>query len=515
MPGKPQKLGPFSAGMNNAGDVTTIPDNAVSVATNFDFDIDGFLIGRPAIVTEFASPVTGENVNGLGYYVRFDGETFLVATTNSLTWIYQLSTQVWTQIWTSPASSFVQYDNKVVMISPTVVGGYWEAGVFTSTPTMPLGQQITFYQERFWAFGAKGTSNATTIWLSDINVITPADSIYTWQPSINFFTVGKGDGQWVTGMLADTSSLIIFRNRSTYQFTFPSTPLQGTLRVLSATIGTDNQFTFGRYQDFYLVLSQGFLYQFINYRFYPLNTKLIKLGGAQLTGGQLYDLRLSIFGARVIIWFQGALWVYNIVQNTWSQWSSPTTSAGMFWQIPPAALTGGARQALVTCGENTSSKWKLYRISEDPLPASSPGESITAHVRTKAYTLDEPAQYKRLFMWTVQAETASGLTGVATPIAQPTSFTTWDQMALSDWDTLAKGSWDNPLLTVVQITDNIAWPTSAPVLIETKLIQGLRFLSIFFDVTLVFDGTTKTSPAKIYAITPYMLIKRGLMKVVT
>lgn len=519
MPGTPTALGPFKSGLINALDTTSIPDDALAECINFDFGPDGWMTSRPAIVTEANPPIAATRIMPLGYYVRNDGTTFLVATCGTQTWIYDINLKTWLSIWSTAAVSFVQYDNKIVMISDTVAGGYWEAGVFTATPTMPFGSQIVFYQERFWAFGKQGTVDATTVWFSKLNVISPPSSIFTWAPTTDFFTVSKGDGQWITCLTAATNALIISRNSSTYTFRFPSSPLQGTLQPISVTIGCDNMWTVTRYEDYYLVQSQGFLYQFINFRFYPLNTKKIIFGGESFANSRLYDLRLSVLGPRAILFYKGAMWVYNIVQGTWSQWSSPATHAGHFLQIPPTSLTGDNRVALVVTGEQDTTKYGLYRIDEKPLAAGA-GETMTGHIKTKAYNLQESAQYKRLMYWTVEALTSSGLIGFAEPIAIGTQTTTWDDMnnlalAPNGWDDLDKGTWDNPLVVVPAIQDNVVFPVLAPTNILAKLIQALRFLRIRFQVNLQFDGTTKTSPAKIYTITPYMKIHASVSKKVS
>ncbi|MCC6855871.1 MAG: hypothetical protein IT189_07400, partial [Microbacteriaceae bacterium] len=252
--------------MADVAEEATIADDELSLVVNMEQDIDGSLVSRPAIIVDSTGPTgIGSNldIKPLGYYVRDDGVTFLVAAVSTYTYLYNIDTKVWTQIWTTAASSFVQYDNKVVLISTTVAGGYWEAGSFTSTPTMPLGQQIVFYQDRFWAFGARGTGDSTTVWFSKLTVISPPSSIFTWATSTDFFTVSEGDGEWITALVPDTSALLIFRNSSTYQFTFPSAPSSGTLRVLSKTIGTENQWSIVAYESYYLAFSAGFLYQFI------------------------------------------------------------------------------------------------------------------------------------------------------------------------------------------------------------------------------------------------------------
>lgn len=512
MPGKPIHLGPFKNGLiaTSDSDPTTIPDAALSRCVNFDFGQDGALASRPAIVTEIASPVAATAINPLGYYVRNDGATFLVVTCGGSTWIYDIVAKTWTSIWGSIAADFVQYDNKIVLISETAAGGYWEAGVFTTTPTMPQGSQIVFYQERFWAFGKKASSAATTVYFSKLTVISPPSSIFDWAPTTDFFTVGKGDGQWITGLLADPNALIIFRNGSTWVFTYPTSPAAGTLRQIDTRIGTDNSFSYVQNEGVYYVQSQGFLYQFINFRFYPLNTKRLEfVPGTFSQGAAAFDLRLSVFGNRIILFYRGALWVYSTVTNTWSEWDS-ITDAAYFLTIPPTSLTGDARVALAVTGSDAAAQQKLLRISEDPISAGSPGEAITAWIRTKATALDEAAKFKRMTYWTVEALTSHGLKGTANPVTVISTFVTWDQMEGVNQDTF--GSWDNPLVILPVISDDVSFPTNAPAHTITKLIKDMRFTRAYFEVYLSFDGTTKTVPAKIYDVVAYFKLKAEVAK---
>lgn len=514
MPLAPTKLGPFKSGLVNVVDVTTVPDDALVECTNFDFDINGFLLSRPPIVPITASPVAGEPIDILGTYVTRDGVVYLVVVTNTKTWLYTVGTGAWTQIWANRASSFCQYDNKVVMISTTVAGGYWEAGSFVATPTMPLGQQIVFYQERFWAFGARNTVDSTTIWFSNINVVSPAQSIYDWQPTSNFFTVSRGDGQWITGLLPDTNGLIIFRSSSTAVFSFPSSPLTGTLRFVSSTTGTDNQFTFQAYEDYYLVLNQGYLYQFINYRFYPLNTKRVDFGGGSFVHARRYDLRLSIFGERCIIFYEGALWVYSISLNTWSKWQS-TTSAGTFVQVPPSATTGNDRIAYVAAAEDDSTKYGLYRITETQIAAGATGEEMVSSITTKTYNQEQPSDYKRMSYWVVEATTARGLESIASPTALSTEGITFDDLDLTTFDVMDKGSFDNPIIVLPVIEDNITFPAAAPIRAVFRCIKDMRYLSITYQVKMGHDGTAATAPVKIFSITPYVRIHGAVSKKVS
>jgi hypothetical protein len=516
MPGTPYPLGPFTAGMNNISEEATVDDNQVTLAKNLELDFDGSYRSRPAIVADAATPVGGQQLTALGYYVRDDGTTFLVCTTNAKTWLYDIETKAFTEIWANKASGFCQRENKVVLISESVAGGYWEGGTFTATASMPVGSQIVVYQDRLWAVGVPGTSLQNRVYFSNITTAgTSPTSIWDWTTATDWIEVSKGDGERITALVADANALLIFRTRSFWRFTYPNSPFKGTLREQVATLGADSRYAVVPYESYYLVFNQGVFYQLINFQYYPLNNKRIEFRGAALGGGLVADREvvLSIFGARCLVWYYGTIYSYDIITNTWSMWESPTTSAAQFLQIPQTSLDGSARQALALSGEQ--GKLGLYRVIDDELPAGAAGESMTCVLRTKSYDFDEAAQFKRLYYWTFEVRTSSGAVGVAYPSAIPTDAVTYDDLDATDYDTLDLGSWDNPLILVPSYVTDAPFPAAAPVRALVKAIQAARFLRMHFEITLECDGTARTSPSRIYSITPYVRIKASVAKQVS
>jgi hypothetical protein len=517
MSGTPVALGPWTGGMKNVSEEATVANDELSLVENMEQDIDGSLVSRPAITLDDPGPTgigTITSIEPLGYYVPDTGITYLVCTINdTATYLYAVATKVWTEIWDEPASGFTQYSNKAVLISTSVAGGYWEAGVWTDTPSMPLGEQIVFYQERFWAYGARGTTDSTTVWFSKLTVISPPSSIFDWDTSTDFFTVSEGDGEWITALVPDTNALLIFRNGSTFVFTYPNSPINGTLRTLSKTIGCENKWAVAPYESYYLVFSAGFMYQFINFRYYPVNVKKIEFRRTTLANPLVFDVRLSIFGRRAILWFFGAVYVYKLVTSTWSMWVSPSTRAGHFFTIPPSSVSGESRVALAVTGEDEPSlRAGLYRVEESVL-GTGEGELMTCRVRTKAYDFEEAAQYKRLFYWTVEIRSSEGIEALAHPDALPDGGTTWNEMEDYNWNDF--GTWNNPLVLPVEYVDDVEFPTMAPVRTLVKIRGSHRFRRDLFEVIGVTRGTAATGPFRIYQITPYLQIEANVSRKVS
>lgn len=512
MPGTPVDLGKFKGGLNNIADEASIDDDQLAEVINFDLDTDGTLISRPAITPapESGGSVTGDMVI-LGYYTDIGNVTYAVLAVDTTTRIYNISTGVWTQIWATRASGMVQYDNKIVLSSATSSGGYWESGTFTSMASMPFSAGITFYQERFWAWGIKGSANATTVWFSNLTVISPASSIFNWTPASDFFTVSKGDGQWITSITADISSLVIFRSGSTWGFSYPSTPFSGTLRPLNVNIGADNAYSVVRFENYFYVVHSGTVYQFINFQFYPLNSKRVEFGPESVTGTLTADIRLSIFGRRLILWHYGNTYVYSITIGAWTRWRSEVSRAAQFLQVPPSSESVSNFTAYAVTGDSTAAKQKLWFIANDVLQLGT-GESMACMIRTKAYSMSQPAQYKALKYWTVEVRSAGAVTGTSYPVTLQQGGATWDAMDLTTWDVLSNGNWDNLLVILPKIVDEAPYASSGPIAKLVRFIRAYRFLKVIFEVYMECDGTAATSPARIYSITPYLGIKANVSK---
>jgi hypothetical protein len=511
-----RRLGPFTEGLVQLLEPSAISDAALSEIINFEQELDGSLKNRPAIVSDSALPDAGADNTLLGpdYYTDTSGNTFAVVTVGTTTRLYNIVTKVWTQIWAHKASGWVQYDNKVVLISETVVGGYWEAGVFTATPTMPLGSDIVFFKERFWAFGVRGTANATTVWFSNLTAAgPPATTIYTWS-ALDYFTVSQGDGEWVTGIIAGVNSLYIFRNASAWKFSYNSTPLaSGTLSNLSTTVGADNKWSFSRYENYYVVLSNGTLYEMINEYFYPLNELKVNFQRSAYVASRSIETCLSIFGDRAIVWYYGAIYVFNMKLRGWTRWLTTTTNAARFLQIPQTALQRGEPAALAVTGGTVTAQKVLYRIKEGTVSGN--GEEMSCMIRTKAYDFGISA-LKRLFYYDAEVRTSRGVDSFVFPITLPAEDpgVTWNQMTLAYWptnspdigDLLQLQTWNSPLSagSITSFEDSVDFPTTNPLQLLIKFIRGGFARRFYFEFYISTNGNGSTSPVRIYTITVYV-----------
>lgn len=441
----------------------------------------------------------------LGYYVRADGQTSMVATGGGRTWLYELVSKTWTQIWQFAAADFAQYDNKVVLIAEDRAGGYWEGGVFTATSTMPMGSGIVVYGERFWAFGPKGTASSTTIYFSNVTAVNPATTIYTWTTATDFFVVNKGDGQYITAIVADPNALLIFRSASTYQFTYPNAPANGTLSLLNSSVGADHRFAVVKYENFYWVLNQGYLYQFISYQFYPRNTQIVRF--TPNPNAQRYvDTSVSVLGERIIVYYYGNLYVYSVRQQTWAEWVPTTAVPGRVMQMPADASGTGPRQALAWLGMNTGNSARRVLLLTDSPTGSGlyAGEPMTCTMRTKTFDFNLAGTFKRLLYWAIRFRSARGASGQVVPVGVNGGSITFDDMEGSSFDDFDLATWDAPIFKIPVFVDNIDFPMPSAIQALAKARAPIRFLSAYFEVTLSTDGTPASAPARVFSVTAYL-----------
>lgn len=514
-----RRLGPFT-GLNNSDEPSAVADDELPEIINFEQEPDGSLVNRPAIVADadFDTPESDATLLGPGFYTDSLGNTFAVFASAGSTFLYNVVTKAWTEIASFEASGWVQYDSKVVLICETQAGGYWDGATFTSTPTMPEGSDIVFFKERFWAFGVRGTAEQTTVWFSNLTAAgPPATSIYTWDTASDFFTVSQGDGEWITGLLAAPSVLYIFRNSSTWRFSYNSTPLLGgILAQVSTTTGADNKWAFCRYENYIIVLNSGTVYEFINEYFYPLNDRKVDFQRAAYVSARTIDTALSLFEDRAIVWYYGAIYCFNMKLRGWAKWSSPTTNAARFLQIPQSSLGLADPAAIGVTGGDVDEQKVVYRIKEGIV--SGDGEAMSCMIRTKAYDFGSSA-LKRMFYYDGEFRTASGVESFLFPVqlSDNAEGTTWNEMSSGNviWPTDGTPdisgyqeiqTWNAPLsatsLTVFE--DDVSYPSLNPLQLLIKFIRGGFARRFYAECYLSCDGTPATSPTRIYYLTMYV-----------
>lgn len=154
----------------------------------------------------------------------------------------------------------------------------------------------------------------------------------------------------------------------------------------------------------------------------------------------------------------------------------------------------------------------LLEMSYEYTGNAIPQEIIECNVTTKIYDFGIPSVFKRLFLWGLDVKTVSRIvaTTLLTRRTRLLSFGDLDGQLHSD---LATGTWYQPMYMetdnnqIIDITDPIAEQTGNNRFF-VKLIKGLRFRQIAFNIRMITDGTLNTGPVKLYTITAYVASKQ-------
>lgn len=528
----------FTGGLNNYWDQSAIADNELASIVNMEFTTNGALISRPPIYKETSggtpvtTPVAGQAIDIIGTYIKNDGTRYLVVTTTAKTWIYSVTAKTWTEIAAFKAADCTQYLNKIVLCSTTAgQGGYWENGTFTNTPTMPALGGIELFQTRFFGYGVQGTATANIIYWSNISTAGPSGestSVWNWLTAENnlmYVEIGGGDGQWITAIAQGYNDIVIFRNRSTYRYSYGDVPEEGTMQAMQQDIGAESRRSVVKFENAHFVLSGGILYKYQNWLYYPLNAAKVKFETYD------YDKRfqhaVSIVGRRCIVFHNGGVFSYNLDTETWSEWES-TSRVAYFWTVPRRSEE--LEESLFYGISGGTADFSLWRIEDQPFSAVGT-EEMKCSIRTKIYDFQSPVEWKRLFMWTADIATAKPVKAIVYPVALPetaaqlswdqiskdyedeTGYKTWDDLSYDTLGDITYGTWDNlakPSGGIETLVDSFV--SGAVLRIEAKLNQSLRFRRIYFELYLDCDGTALTSPVQVFSITPMIGAKAKISK---
>lgn len=531
----------FTGGLNNYWDQSSIDDAELASIINLEFTTSGAMISRPPIYGEMSgataieSPVTTEPFDIIGTYTRNDGERYLVAVTNAKTWIYNITSKLWTEIWAHKASDCTQFQNKIVLSSLTEHGGYWEAGTFTVT-NMPYLGGIELFQNRFFGYGVQGTSTANTMYWSDITTFGPSGettSVWDWiDETGNYYYVdiGSGDGQWITAMAQGYNDIVLFRNKSTYRYSFGEDPAGGQMQVMQQDVGAENKRCAVKFENAHFVFSGGILYRYQNWLYYPLNARKVKFE-SYTNFTQRFEHAISVVGRRILVWHQGSMFAYNLDTETWSEWETDTR-AGYFVAVARKDEDNVENLYYGVSGDvaKLNNKYSLLRV-EDNAVSLVGAESFKCFLRTKIYDFDSPVEWKRLYFWAADVASARPIKAVVYPVALTetvvqanwdevskdfdgeTAYYTWDQLSKDDLADTTYGTWDSIVTPSGGIATVVSsFPQTAPQRIEAKLNNALRFRRIYFELYLESDGTASTAPVQIYSITPMVGAKATVTK---
>lgn len=506
----------FSGGLNNYWDASSIAQNEVPYLLNMDFSPNGALRSRPPIVdSALGVPVAGQYIDILGFYMPATGIRYLVATTDTKTWVLNTATTVWTEIWAYKATSYVQFADQVILSKATAGGLRWTPSSSTTILTMPALAGLIVFRDRFFGWGIRGTSAQTQLFFSDVISLVAPLGAYEWATD-SVINIGRGDGQHIVHMVADYSKIIIFKSASTYALTYSGDiGTTGSVNLLQDGIGAENSDCVTSYHNGYLVLHDQTLYKFMNDTFIPLNSQKVSFSTDIVTPADKKQFAVSVLGDRALVWFAGNTYALNLITGTWSQWESTYSRLALMIQRPPLAdeITRNEVAYGITASGD-SSLWKIYRIENNSI-ASSGSESFQCVLKTRIYDFDAPAEWKRLYWWATDIAATGTIIANAYIISFSGVYVTWDTVSTSSWDALSLHTWDRLTDEDAKITSSREIASGLPQRTSLKLDNSLRFRRTYFEIYLNCDGTSATAPAQIFSITPMVGIKAKNTKAVS
>jgi hypothetical protein len=498
MSGSPIKLGPFKGGLNNVSDPTSISDTELSVAINWDYDVDGTLISRPALVADSTpGPVVATNVDIIGWFVDSAGASYMIGSTNA--GIYYKASGVWTLIVAGfKSSAATQYLDKMWIVAEPgsgVNGGSWSpSGGWTTVATMPKGMAVTTFKERLWiAAGQLEPTNGSRLYFSAI-----ADGT-TWNPA-DFIDINKGDGQKLLDIYSLSSNLYCFKSGSTYVLQYDSSPTRASVNSVSRTIGVESSRCIVQYENILYVFHKGYLYELINYTFNKVNIRTDI--GDNASGSFYLPVHVSLVNNRVIVFYYGNIYVFYLFTRTWSRWDNV-----MFGRLSFNPTSGsGSILASYTGGSNAIGDRSTYTLT-DGYTTGLVEPGFEAELQTKIYDFNSPNLFKKLYWWGADVLTSGDVIATVTPVIYSVSIT-WDDLAALTWDDVAANTWARPLNKDVSVTETISTPGAVRKFL--KFMRSIRFRNVIF--TLKFTVTDWANPTRVYSISPVVATREQVTK---
>lgn len=209
----------FDEGLVSAVPPSTIPPGAAAFIQNVDFSrLHGRIVKRRGIQINQAELVVGgvSKVSGLFHYVKTSGTKKLMAAAGND--VYEVAGGVWTSRYTGVMAgancNFVTFKDLLLMVAPTEATKKWDgvvAAFVTLLGTPPSnGKFIAVFQNRVWIANTSA-GKSRVHYSADGN---PEDWITAGQAG--FMDVNADDGDEITGMVATSQVLIIFKNRSVH-----------------------------------------------------------------------------------------------------------------------------------------------------------------------------------------------------------------------------------------------------------------------------------------------------------
>jgi hypothetical protein len=521
------KLGPFMGGLNLLTDPQNIDNAELVECINFEVDLDGSLMNRPAI-TETASNPTTTGTGRMKVIGRANfsaGGDYLITSSGEGTYAYNGDT--WTFISAVISDCAVQYNDNVYIIGrqDTVTnGGRWDGTAYTADANMPKGKSGLFHKSRLYVVAGSATStNPSRLTFSD----TITSTTLTWNAA-NIIDVSPGDGDNLVDLIIYNDNLLLFKENSIYLLAYDISPASAVLRKIHGSIGVNAQFCVDFFDNSIFFLHEGNVWEMVNYEFKQVNQKVPFVLDQSYTMGASWILNLEPIwlrrvGDRLLVGFHRKRYSYHLLTRTWSEWKVNATWGQMFG--PPMELinsvntnapvkfymftTLDSSDAFFYVTDKYVAGTRDFMILDDNFLESPRNVSIQCSIKTKNFDFDIPFVWKRLMWWGMHAYTGTVISANTDVNNVTQTNDLWENIGLFKWNELP-GTWNN-VLNNFEVTTSIQGSS-----IEGskffKFLKSLRFRTVSFRIAIENDGTTTGGPCRLFSLTATVGYKQVVAK---
>ncbi len=511
------RLGPFSGGMNTGSDPALVQDTELINCLNFELDIDGSLVSRPAIQVAFEG---AQNQRLLIFgSVVFSGTLYLFATRNGATFVSSNAGSSWTELNPGAASreckTMEVYNNTVWLpATPGSANGgisWTPGGGAVAVAAIPRGEKCIVHKNRLYICpGNTATSNASRLSFSQ------AADPTTW-PGGNFIDVQPGDGDTLNNIVVYQDNLLLFKGESSHVLAYDLDPVDAILREINPVVGSDGSLGVVQYENTVYSMHRSSVYEIINFNFTKLNLKLPLVFDNSLPTGtttRYEPQHLSTLGERLIVRYYNRTYSFQLRTRTWSEWSKTDDTSTIEWHIfgplvRARDLSGSGLDSYYTgySFDVSSGGYKVIKIVDGRTAGAEEGtgtHSFYCIATTKNYDMADPVRYKRIFWWGADVVSGQEIVGSLTPITLLNS-TTWDALNTETWADL--NTWASPLALASTHMETVAADDIANTNKLVKFGKAMRFRKANFSVQLQTDGSP-TQPTKIFMYVAVVGIKQ-------
>jgi len=524
MPTEILRLGPFSGGLNISSDPVLVKDDELIDLLNFELDIDGSLVSRPAIQVT----VQGANNERLLIFgsVVFSGVLYLFATRAGGTYVSSNAGTTWTQLAPGGLSreckTMEVYNNTVWLpATPGSANGgmsWTVGGGAVAVAAMPRAEKCTVHKNRLYCVpGESATTNASRLTFSQSADFT------TW-PGTSFIDVQPGDGDTLNNVIVYQDNLLLFKGESTHVLAYDLDPVDAILREINPVVGSTGSLGVVQYENTVYAMHRNKVYEITNYNFSLLNLKVPLVFDNALPSGttaRYENQSLSTLGERLIVRYYNRTYSFQLRTRTWSEWSKTDSTSIIEWHIfgpliRARDLSGSGLDSYYTgySFDVSANGYKVIKIVDGRTGGAAEGTGLHSFyciATTKDYDMADPVRYKKLFWWGADVRTGDDVLGSITPITLINSVT-WDMLTTETWADL--GTWSSPTTEATVYSELVPGDDIENTNKMIKFGKTMRFRKANFSVRLITDGTP-TRPAKIFQYVAVVGVKQLVSAKVT